>query len=280
MDEVPGSRSIGVTMSDMNGEVIVNSLECDLQQFEAHEISVQRSTIDYGRPEKRCRMTNDEHDEEVIDDDEGFTLVKRQSKKLKESSNQEKSNAGSGANLSNRREMNSNMIEVCVSSDKALPKQIGMARLLKAENIPDICEIKYKTPYKVYMKFGSRSDAIQLVYNKKVAELGFRCRLTNEVSLGYGVVKSIELEIDEEELIKSFKCEVEIAAARRLKRMNDSGGWCDSETVRFCFKSSTLPPFVYGYGCRFKVEPYTFPVTQCCVLEIWPCGPFVSIEKN
>lgn len=52
--------------------------------------------------------------------------------------------------------------------------------------------------------------------------------------------------------------------------MNENSEWRDSETVRFCFKSSILPQYIYGYDCRFKVEPYTFPVNQCSVC--WKFG--------
>ncbi|CAG9790327.1 unnamed protein product [Diatraea saccharalis] len=73
----------------------------------------------------------------------------------------------------------------------------------------------------------------------------------------------MDLETDLKELSEELKCDCEIISVIRLRRLKIDGTWIDSETVRVCFKGPTLPPYVYGYGTRFKVEPYTFPVTQC-----------------
>ncbi|XP_046976500.1 uncharacterized protein LOC124542618 [Vanessa cardui] len=69
--------------------------------------------------------------------------------------------------------------------------------------------------------------------------------------------------VEEEEIKDNLVSESEIVSIRRLKRMNYSGKWINSETIRICFKESTLPDYVNSYGCRFKVDPYMFPVTQC-----------------
>ncbi|KOB68062.1 reverse transcriptase [Operophtera brumata] len=265
MGEVEGPQSKTSDMSE--DEIIENSVVCELEQFVSHELAVNKDLSEITRPEKRCRVSSDEIDKEENNDNDGFIMVKKkQNKRFKESRDrgykQKNKNVGNGLDLSS--------VEVCVSSIQLLPKQIGLAKLLKAENIPNVSEIKYKTPYKVFMKFESRADAVMLVNNDKFRELGYKCRLTNEVSLSYGVVKYIELDMKEEELTNSFKSEVEIVSVKRLKRMNDSGGWSESETVRFCFKTAILPQYVYGYDCRFQVEPYTFPVTQCSVC--WKYG--------
>ncbi|CAH2084641.1 unnamed protein product [Euphydryas editha] len=68
-------------------------------------------------------------------------------------------------------------------------------------------------------------------------------------------------EVDEE-IIHNLKSDCEIIAVRRLKRLNDKGEWINSETIRLTFKSSTVPSFVYGFGCKFKVEKYIIPVSQ------------------
>ena len=78
--------------------------------------------------------------------------------------------------------------------------------------------------------------------------------LTNEVRYTYGTVKYLEIEVEERELLESFKSQSEIISARRLKKQSSTGGWIDSETVRFCFKGNMLPKYVYGYGGWFKVN--------------------------
>lgn len=83
------------------------------------------------------------------------------------------------------------------------------------------------------------------------------------MNLSYGIIRNIDLDVEEEEIKDNLVSDCEILSIRRLKRMNYSGKWINSETIRICFKGSTLPDYVNGYGCRFKVEPYMFPVTQC-----------------
>ncbi|CAH2089285.1 unnamed protein product [Euphydryas editha] len=69
--------------------------------------------------------------------------------------------------------------------------------------------------------------------------------------------------MENEELLNVFQSDVDILTINRLKRLDDNGQWIPSEVIRITFKGATLPSYIYGYGCRFKVEAYKFPVTQC-----------------
>lgn len=214
------------------------------------------------RAEKRKNSGSVELEED--DDERGFiSVVRRRPKRL----------ARSYSHIQNKEPKQHNSeetFEICMTSKSVLPKPIGMAKLLRSENIENIQRIKYKNSYKVLIMFQSREDAEKLIKCEKIQELGYRCQYTFETNVSYGIVKQIELDITKEELQKSFKCnECDIISIIRLKRMSDEG-WTESETVRFCFKSPTLPPYVYAYGCRFKVEQYTFPVTQCS--NCWKYG--------
>lgn len=103
--------------------------------------------------------------------------------------------------------------------------------------------------------------------------MGLRCQLTSELSVSYGVVKGVDLEITESEILKEFTCSgFEIRAAKRLRRLTDEGEWKESEAVRLCINGSSLPPYIYGYGCRLKLDPYEFPVTQCA--KCWKFGHY------
>ncbi|XP_045542711.1 uncharacterized protein LOC123723607 [Papilio machaon] len=168
--------------------------------------------------------------------------------------------------------------EVCISSLQCLPKQIAMAKLLKSNNIQNILQIRYKNPYKVLIKFTNKKDAESLITCKQISELGGNCRLTSECNLCYGVIKGIDLVIEEKEILENLKSSCEIISMKRLKRLDSNGKWIDSETFKVVFKSDKLPPYVYGYGCRFKVDSFHFPVTQCS--GCWKFGHQVKFCPN
>lgn len=214
------------------------------------------STVLPGIPEKRMRSESDE----IVEDDDGFVTVRKGKKRL--------TRRLSEKNTENEQEHNKELegtdqIIVSVTSKEILPKQFGLAKKLRAEKIDNILKISYKNPYKVLIEFEDKTNAQKLVDCESFHALGYRCHFMNEVSLCYGVVKNIDLDIEDKEFQDSLECEYQVISVRRLKRLTDTGGWMNSESVRLCFKSSTLPPYVYIYGYRFKVEPYTFPVTQC-----------------
>ncbi|CAK1582501.1 unnamed protein product [Parnassius mnemosyne] len=146
---------------------------------------------------------------------------------------------------------------------EVLPKQFGMAKLLRLLNIENIVKMIYKSAYRVLIHFEKEESAVKLLKSEKLSRLGYRAQRADETTFSYGILRQIDLETEEKEILENLSCEHEIISIKRLRRMSDSGEWIDSETVRICFKGTTLPPYVYGYGCRFKVEPYTFPVSQC-----------------
>lgn len=239
--------------SDMEEEILSESE----QQVNSSimERSCNTSSGNKRVPEKRGR----EDTEEVIEDDDGFITVRTGNKKPARRSSGNLSSSVSGERSV---QTNGNIVSI-TGKDTVLPKQFGLAKLLKSENIININKVQYKNAYKVIIEFEDRNNAEKLVNCQKILDLGYRCQLADEISLSYGVVKQIDLNIEAEEIQQSLESEYEIVSVRRLKRLGMSREWVDSESVRLCFKSSTLPPYVSMYGCRFKVEPYMFPVTQC-----------------
>ncbi|CAH2090525.1 unnamed protein product [Euphydryas editha] len=214
--------------------------------------------------EKRQRNNSNESE-----DDEDFITVRRNNKKLARSY----SKVSDKDNQNTKNVNNSITFEVCLTSTQTLPKQIALAKLLNAENIKEVLRIKYKGPYKVLVKFEKKEEADKLLNCKKIKEMGCKCQMTDEMSFSYGIVKYIDIDLKEEEIREIFQCQNKIVSVKRLKRLTGDGQWVDSETIRMCFQSSTLPPYIHGYGCRFKVEPYTFPVTQCS--GCWKYGHLV-----
>ncbi|XP_073965128.1 uncharacterized protein [Choristoneura fumiferana] len=160
--------------------------------------------------------------------------------------------------------------EVSISSKEALPKKIGMAKLLKDENITGIIKVVYRSPYKLLIRFKDNESAGTLVNCTQITSRGWSCRKTNELTYVYGVVRDVDLEIEDEKIKDELQCGIEIIDVKRLNKRDKEGKWTKSEKVRLRFKGSDLPTYVYSYGIRMEVEPYIFPVTQCS--RCWKFG--------
>lgn len=154
-------------------------------------------------------------------------------------------------------------VELCITSKDMFPKQFALAKLFKSQDISNITKVKYINPFKINIEL-SKASAEQLMNCEHFAEMGWRFQRPYEVELSYGVIKDIELELTEEDLLKAMSCSTEICNVRRLKRRNASEStWTDCESIRVGFKGPTLPSHLCIYDMRVKVEPYVFPVTQC-----------------
>lgn len=268
MDEVqPGPSSVDseCVYTDMSEEEIRENVVSQ-NSFES-----PISMILSGKPVKR-HIVDPGSDERVQEDNEGYTLVQRRHKYRRFANSVDTGMQNNNLHNINNRTIN-NQFEVSLTSYEMLPKQIGLAKLFKSEGINNASSIKYKNAYKVFICFDKREEALSLINNQTFMEKGYRCHFTNEVDLTYGVVKFLEVDISEEEIMKSFTADCKILSVKRLKRLTEEGEWVDSETVRFDFKCAVLPSYVYGYECRFKVEPYTFPVSQCS--SCWKYGHLV-----
>lgn len=162
-------------------------------------------------------------------------------------------------------------IEISLTSINILPKQFGLAKLLKTENIQDITSIKYINAYKVLIQFSNENSADKMIESETLKGKGFRCQKTLEIRQTHGVIKNIDIECTEEEILESLSCEFEVMGVKRLKRRNTiSGHWEPGEAIRVSFRGSSLPPYVYIFDTRAIVSPYLYPVTQC--LRCWRFG--------
>ncbi|XP_022827083.1 uncharacterized protein LOC111356823 [Spodoptera litura] len=243
--------------SDIIEEEIGKSEQQVCTELNKNKQNEEHTTLSQRVAEKRTR----EDSEEIIEEDEGFITVRRGKKPVKNNLSRNPDNTNMKAvDMRNNR---NDIPMVMITSKEVLPKQFGMAKLLRAENIQDVSRIKYKGAYKVLIHFENRESARKLICCEKLISLGYRCQMIDEINLSYGVLREIDSDMEDTEIAECLTCDYEIISVRRLKRLNDLNEWINSGTIRLCFKSSTLPPYVYGYGCRFKVEPYTFPVSQC-----------------
>lgn len=236
------------------GEIISNS---NSENMELTEDVIQNSgECDVVRSSKRNRQ---------IDQDEMWTNITRRGKRFARTSH-----------VHDEIRIPEDKIEISITSIEKLPKQFGLAKLLKTENILDITSIKYINAFKVLIQFSIEESANKLIESKCLKEKGLRCQKTLEIRETYGVIKNIDLESSEEEILDGLSCDTEIIGIKRLKRRNtNSGQWEPGETVRVTFKGSSLPSYVYIFDTRVKVNPYQFPVTQCS--RCWRYGHTVKV---
>ncbi|XP_052757789.1 uncharacterized protein LOC128202241 [Galleria mellonella] len=249
--------------NDENDSDIIRECEQELNEIlmegKSYDVSeLENSHMDCGS-EKRLEKRKEREEDDAFSEDGFVTIVRRKAKRYLRSDSIEQSQTTHGT-IS---EEIGNIYEVCITSSKELPKQMAMAKLLRNENIYNITRIKYKSPFKVLIRFDSDSDADKLINCQKFRELEYKCQKTFDSSMCYGLIRGVDLEFSEKDILDVLKSEVNILAIRRLKRLDLEGKWVDSETMRICFQGTELPQYVTAYECYFNVDRYVFPVTQC-----------------
>lgn len=160
-------------------------------------------------------------------------------------------------------------IQICVTSKEKLPKQFALAKLLQQNEIGEVNKVKYVNPYKLLITFENELSAEKFLSCPEFDNFNWRRQKTWEVGLSYGIIRDIDLDMSEEELLKYIISENDILSLKRLNRKVDEG-WTLSETIRIGFKGSSLPSYIYLFDIKIKVEPYVFPVTQCA--KCWRYG--------
>lgn len=225
-------------------------MEFETSQLSDMEHDMMRHDIAETRPTKRGR----EEDEDL------WTQVRRYGKRISRRGSYEKTD-----------EVEIKMEAYITSAGTELPKQFAFARFLKDNMITDVLHIKFINPYKILIQLENEVSLEKLMTCQAAIDKGWRIHKALEVESSYGVIRKVEIDLEEEEILKNISCVAELLSVKRLaRRSNDGTGWSASECVRLCFKGSSLPPYVYVHGIRVRVEPYTFPVTQCSLC--WAFG--------
>lgn len=160
-------------------------------------------------------------------------------------------------------------VQICVSSKQLMPKQFALAKLFRDHNISGILKIKYVNHYKIHLTFDTECNAEKFLTCKVFMELGWRCQKTWEVGLSFGIIKNIENDLSEEEILKNITSDTEIISVKRLNRRQDDK-WIPSTSCKIGFKGPNLPKYVYLLDLRIKVDIYEYPVTQC--VRCWRFG--------
>lgn len=193
----------------------------------------------------------------------------RMSKRLREDSEGEWSTVGQR----DKRLKDGEKVEIYITCNEKLPKQFSLAKIFKEQNITNIIRVKYLNPYKVRVDLTSEVSAEKLEKCQKFIDMNWRIQKALEKSYSYGIIKDIDLEITNDEILNKITCPhtAQLVAVSRLNRRNlNEYGWIPCETVRLCFKGSFVPAYVNVDDMRIKVEKYVFPVSQCS--RCWKYG--------
>lgn len=252
--------------SEKSDSIVINNCEREPQNTSKWDSSLLMSNPSLNT-EKRQRDKSEESSEE------GFiTITKRKSKRLLRSDSLDIPDKNS--TTINKSAASEGSFEIILTSLNILPKQMALAKLLCSENIEGITNVKFKNPFKVSIRLNSKEQAERVITSQKLKDLDIRANFADESLVSYGIIRGVDLEMSEEEILESLTSSAKILSIKRMRRMNLESKWVDSETVRICFKSAVIPSYIYAFGCRFGVEKYMFSVMQCSA-----CWKFGHIRK-
>lgn len=226
-------------------------LNGDVEQMDKEYEDVDEVGLDdLARAEKRQR-------EDSTGDEDSWTQIKGKKKTRRD-------------NIST---LHKEKYEVYISHKDPLPKQFALARLLKDNNIANVTQVKYLSPFKIRLQFEDELAMNKLCICEKLIEKGWRIQKAMQLSLSYGLIKNVDLELSDEEIHQYISCPApaKLLSVRRLNRRNTvDGGWCPSESLRLCFEGDFLPAFVSVCDINIKVLPYVHQVSQCSLC--WKFG--------
>lgn len=203
-------------MDDNNDEddLVFNSDKSDSEILKECEIALEDMTENVENRRKNLISAEKRKQREDDSSIEEYITVNRKSKRLiRSNSNNAENNQGITQNTNEKRRVEEKQNndgtynEVCVSSVEALPKQMAFAKLLSNENIKNIIRIKYKSPYKVLIRFASNEDAGKLINCQKFIETGYKCHMTYESTMSFGIIKGVDMELNEAEIMDILESE-------------------------------------------------------------------------
>lgn len=93
-----------------------------------------------------------------------------------------------------------------ISNKEKLPKQFALAKIFKEHDISHILRVKYLTPYRVRVDF-EKEEGWEKLYNcKYFDENGFKIQDSMSVNLSYGIIRSVDIDFSEEDILKEISC--------------------------------------------------------------------------
>ncbi|KAF9822370.1 hypothetical protein SFRURICE_017645 [Spodoptera frugiperda] len=160
-------------------------------------------------------------------------------------------------------------IELYISWNEQLPKQFALAKLFKQEDIKDIIKVKYINQFKVRVEFSNELSAIKFEQCKTFIEKGWRIHRAMEKSYSYGVIKDVDMDISEAEILKSITCpnDIQLVSALRLNRrkhmaMTKSPGFLKEKRIR---------ELMAEFNCTYR---------RALTMYVPPVRPTMSVMKE
>lgn len=189
---------------------------------------------------------------EIDDDEEGFKIVTSQKEK--------------------KRLKVQGEVDIYIFCKEKIHKQFALARLFKEEGIIGINKIKYLNPYKIRVTAKDEVVANNILFCKKFSDMDWRCHRAIDVNVSYGVIKGVDLDLDDQDILKCISCPEPsvMIGAKRLQKRDVSGKWVPCDVARLAFQGTVVPSHVFVDQLRIAVEPYIFPVSQCS--RCWKLG--------
>lgn len=159
---------------------------------------------------------------------------------------------------------------------------IRMGKLMKAKKLMnDIIELRQTGRHRIKISFSNKHSANQLINDINLVTENLKAFIPSQFIQRIGIVKNIETDLSNEELIENIKCpdNIDIKETNRFFRTIKTSGKDDKKvpltTVKLIFLGQKLPEFVYIYNVKRKVQPYIFSVTQC-----FKCLRYGHTKKN
>lgn len=90
--------------------------------------------------------------------------------------------------------------------------------------------------------------------------------IPNYLTHRQGVIRNIDINENELDLLDIIKCETKVVAIRRMTKRIVVDGQAQIKKLGTCivkFEGQSLPEYVYIWSTRCAVTPYVFPVVQC-----------------
>ncbi|CAH2108318.1 unnamed protein product [Euphydryas editha] len=159
-----------------------------------------------------------------------------------------------------------------------MPKQFALAKILQNAGIGEIKKVKYVNPYKIRLETNN-SWAEKIEECKEFTDRGWRIQRAMEVSLCYGVIKDVDIDLKDEDILNKILCPepatlISVCRLKRREHSSEGNIWKPSESVRLCFRGSFRPSHVTVDSLCIRVDPYVFPVSQCT--RCWKLGHVTS----
>ena len=147
---------------------------------------------------------------------------------------------------------------------------LSIAKEIFNLNLENIKNIERKGRNRVSVEFKTYRSANDLLDNKKLLEKNFEIFIPGNLVTCKDVVRHVDKNISDEELLLYSSANVKILNAKRLNRKISefidnvrTTRYVPTETILFTFSGTMLPRTITIFLMSLKVETYILPVIQC-----------------